>query len=795
MKTFVVLFKIFLLPAILLANNNSQTVKGKIVDAQSLYPISFATVRVIDSDPVIGTTTDENGFFKLNEVPVGRQSLKFSFVGYEDVIISNLLVNSGKEVVLEIKMEESVQVMEDLVISATDQNKYELRNEMATVSARTFNVEETQRYAGSRNDPARMAANFAGVSGANDGRNDIIIRGNSPAGLLWRLEGLDIPNPNHFAALGTTGGPVSILNNNLLSDSEFFTGAFPAMYGNALSGVFDLQMRNGNNEKPEFLGQIGFNGLELGAEGPFSKNSRSSFLLNYRYSVPAVFEQLNLNAGTGEAVPYYQDLSFKLNFPSKNGRFSVFGIGGLSHIDLLGSETSAEEAEKDLYGDLSLDIYNFANTGVTGANYLHFIDKNTYWENSLAVSGTSNGAKVDTVMRNQELEVTAIEEYVDNDYTQVKYTYRSLLNKKFHAKNTLSLGLIADRYDMNLKHKVLISDRSILNEVDFKGSTYLLRSYLAWQYRLNGKWTVNSGLHYQHLTLNDNSKALEPRLGVKYNFASGKSINFAYGRHNQMQGLQVYFVETLLPDGDRIKTNKDLGFTGSDQFVLGYEWHINSNLRLNAEVYYQKLFNVPVTENPSHFSMLNAGADFGLPDEDSLVSKGSGYNQGIELTLEKYFSKSYYFLLTGSFFDSKYKGSDGIERNTAFNGNFVVNGLFGKEWQVGKKNNAFAIDVKFTSAGNRRYIPIDLNQSQEQEMTIYNYDKAYKNRFEDYLRADLKLTFRNEHKKVTEEYVLDIQNVTNNQNVFMQRYNVITGSMGTTYQLGIWPMLQYRILF
>jgi hypothetical protein len=148
-----------------------------------------------------------------------------------------------------------------------------------------------------------MASNFAGVSGANDARNDIIIRGNSPSGLLWQLEGLNIPNPNHFGSLSSTGGPVSMLNNNVLDKSDFMTSAFPAQYGNALSGVFDLSLRNGNNEKYEFLGQVGFNGFELGAEGPFSKNSKSSFLINYRYSTLALFQQIGINFGTGSATP------------------------------------------------------------------------------------------------------------------------------------------------------------------------------------------------------------------------------------------------------------------------------------------------------------------------------------------------------------------------------------------------------------------------------------------------------------------------------------------------------------
>lgn len=788
----------FLMFSVIIALADSgQVIKGKVVDAQSHYPIPGVNVLVMDSDPIKGTTTDSNGKFYLENVEFGRISLRFTFIGYEDVIISSLLVNAGKEVVVEIKMEEKISLLEGITVNASDQGEKGVMNEMATVSARGFNVAETERYAGSRNDPARMAANFAGVSGVNDGRNDIIIRGNSPTGLLWRLEGLDIPSPNHFAGMGATGGPVTILNNNLLSNSEFYTGAFPAMYGNAVSGVFDLSLRNGNTDKHEHVVQMGFNGIELGTEGPISKSSGSSYLINYRYSIPALMQEIGLSTGTGAAIPYYQDLSFKLNLPTKNGRWSVFGLGGSSHIDLLGSETTAEEAENDLYGDLDLDIYNTSKTGVAGISNLVFLNQKTYLKNSFAISGTEFVANIDTVMRNQELEVTNVENYVNNDYSQVKYTYNSQFNRKINAQHTITAGLIADFYTMDLKREVLnrFDQQTQLNEIGYDGNTSLWQGYLAWQYRLNGDWTLNSGLHYQQLILNDNSKALEPRMGLKYQFTPTQSLNFGYGRHNQMQGLTVYFVKTPVGNGDAIQTNRDLGFTRSDQFVLGYDNQFTSNLKLRVEAYYQTLDRVPVEQRSSYFSMLNAGADFGLPDTDSLVNEGTGRNYGLEVTLEKYLSAGYYFLLTGSFFDSKYKGSDGISRNTVFNGNHVVNALFGKEWKIGKKNNTFSADLKVTSAGNRRFIPVDLEASSQENRKILNYNEIYEQRFADYFRADVKLTFRINHRKIAEEYSLDVQNVTNYQNVFNQSYNVQSGKVGTTYQLGIWPMFQYRLLF
>lgn len=782
---------LFFQTAFLNAQDQVQVIKGAVIDGQSLAPIPGVTVMAVGTDPLIGAVTNAEGVFRLENVPIGRRSLRFSCVGYEEFFASSLLVSAGKETEIEVKMEESVTMMDDLEVVAGEGNPADLSNELATVSARTFNVEETRRYAGSFGDPSRMAANYAGVSGMNDSRNDIIIRGNSPAGLLWRLEGLDIPNPNHFGALGSTGGPVSMLNNNLLSNSEFYTGAFPSMYGNAISGVFDLQLRRGNSEKNEFLGQLGFNGVEAGVEGPFRKGGKSSYLANYRYSIPAIIG--SLTPGTGAAVPYYQDLAFHLNFPVNNGRLSVVGLGGLSHIDLLGSETSAEEAKKDLYGDLSYDIYNTAEMGVASVSYMRFIDKNTFWKNIVSISYAGFGARIDTVVRDQNLAIEGVNKYADTHYGQTKYVYNTQFNRKIGARNTLTAGAIASLYDMDMNRRNIWVE-SKMNEIDYEGSTALFQGYLAWQHKFTDQWILNTGLHFQRLTLNKASRSIEPRAGLRYQYTPGQSISIAYGRHSQMQGMEVYFAQKPTSAGP-VETNRNLGFTYSDHLVLAYDWQIASHLRLKAEAYCQKIFDAPVREGENYFSILNAGADFGLPDEVDLINAGTGFNRGIELTFEKFFSRSYYFLITGSIFDSKYKGSDGISRNTAFNGNYAFNALFGKEWKVGKRNNSISLDGKYTTAGNRRYIPIDVESSRESNKNMYRYDLAYHERYPGYMRADIKITFRKQHRKVTEEFAFDVQNAFNNRNVYRESFNILTGTVGTSYQLGMWPMMQYRILF
>ncbi|EAY24435.1 TonB-dependent receptor [Microscilla marina] len=768
----------------------TQTIRGRVLDKQSKFPLVGATVAVLDTKPLLGAATDADGYFIIENVPLGRHIVRVSYLGYKEQTRPNVVVNAGKQTILNLALEEAITSTDEIVITA-EKDKTRTNNEMALLSARGFTIEETSRYAGSRNDPSRMAQNFAGVSGANDSRNDIIIRGNSPTGLLWRLEGVDIPNPSHFGALGTTGGPVSMLNYNTLSNSDFLTGAFPAEYGNGISGVFDLQMRTGNNAKREYMAQLGFNGLELGAEGPFSKKSKTTYLVNYRYSTLAVFDALGISFGTGTAIPNYQDLSFKVDVPTKNaGRFSVFGVGGFSNIDLLASKTEFDP--NDLFSQSANDIRQKTSMGVVGLTHLYFFNKNTYSQLNLAVSRSTEGTTIDSIYRNPNTKVVEALVYRGTrDFRQVKYTLREQINKKLNARNNVNIGVILDWYQLTMVDSFLVDGGSRFRRLrDFNGGSGLLRGYAQWQHRFNDQFTLNAGVHYQQFLLN-NTYAIEPRLGLKYSFTPTQSVSIGAGLHSQLQPLQVYFRQE---DGTGIRTNRDLEFTKSRHLVLAYDNSLTPNLRLKVEGYYQQLVDVPVDADYPHFSLANAGAGFGIPTLDNMTNGGTGRNYGVELTLEKFYSKGYYFLFTGSLFESKYKGYDGIERNTAFNGNFVTNGLLGKEWRVGKRNT-LAIDLKVTYAGGRRFIPIDLEASRQQNDEVLLYDQAYEQKLDDYFRFDFKIGFKMNGKRITQEWFIDIQNVTNQQNVFTRSYNTTANDIQTTYQLGLFPLVQWRLLF
>lgn len=283
----------------------TQTVRGTLVDYDAKTPIVGAKIIIVGTDPLQGSITDADGNFKIEKVEVGRVTIQIKALGYQELYLPGTLVESGKELVLNLEMTEDIKSLNTVTVTSSDQDNSESINKMATVSGQTFTVDETQRYAGAINDPARMVSAFAGVTGDAEGDNDIVVRGNSPKGILWRLEGIDIPNPNHFANEGGTGGPVNALNASMLANSDFFSGAFAPEYGNAYSGVFDVRFRQGNNETREYAFSLGVMGTEFTLEGPFKSGYTGSYLFNYRYSTISLLDKAGILDFGG--IPKYQD--------------------------------------------------------------------------------------------------------------------------------------------------------------------------------------------------------------------------------------------------------------------------------------------------------------------------------------------------------------------------------------------------------------------------------------------------------------------------------------------------------
>jgi hypothetical protein len=777
------------------AQNFTQTIKGKVIDKQVQLPLPGVNVIILGSNPVVGAVTDSGGFFKFEKVPVGRTSLELRYIGYQTVNLNNLSLNTGKELLLTVEMEEKVTNMEEVVVKGT-RSKIKPLNEMATVSARSFTIEESQRYAGARNDVARMAQNYAGVSSANDAENSIVVRGNTPNGLLWKLEGVDIPNPNHFGNMGATGGPVGMLNNNVLANSDFLTSAFPAEYGNALSGVFDIKMRNGNDEKHEFLYEVGFNGFEGGAEGPISRSNHSSYLINYRYSTLGLVAKMGVNFGTGTAVPYYQDMSFKINVPTKKlGTFELFGLGGLSNIDFKRSGKNWDESG-NLYGDENQDIYARYKSGVVGLNHTYHPDATSYTKFSVALMGLENHDIVDSIILPAHNPVPFYRGNRANTSIYVSFVF----NKKFTSRHNLRLGVSTSHDYYNLVDSAFITNRNLfVKNFNYNGSTFLSQAYAQWQYRFTDEMMITPGIHFQHLALN-NRYAVEPRIGFHWQFLPKQSLNLGYGLNSKAEP-QYMFTLAEKPDHTYEMLNKNLDFIKSHHLVAGYDLNFSSTLRFKAEVYYQYIYSAIVERKPSYFSSLNSGSMMNVSYPDSTNNNGEGKNYGVELTFEKFLDKGFYMLLTTSLFDSKYKGSNGVWRNTAFNSKYVANLLAGKEFKLGSQNieakskKWLSFDLRLTAAGGQRYTPVDIARSIHDQQTRYFEDLAFTEQFPNYFRADLRIAYRQDNHKYSQEFGVDVQNITNHNNPLFANYNLKTGKIDLVNQLGIFPMVQYKLIF
>lgn len=787
----VVLAFLCLISNVLLSQNISQTVRGKVVDIESNTVLVGANIAVLINGEIRGSNTDENGIFKLTDIPVGRRDIEISYLGYESVIIKSILVTSAKEIVLNIEMEESIKVLETVEISAENTiDKSKPLNSFAAVSARTFSVEETSRYAAASFDPARMALNFAGVStgGSDDLFNEIVIRGNTPLGVLWRLEGIEIPNPNHFGELGSSGGAISMLSSTTLSNSDFYTGAFPAEFGNATSGVFDLNMRNGNNEKREYSFMFGALGLEFGLEGPLSKSKGSSYLINYRYSTLAVLQAAGVNP-TGDVLPTYQDLSFKFNFPNRKlGTISVFGLGGNS---LAANNPAQDSLEWESFSDRE-GFQEKSKTGIIGMSHKKLLSDNSYLRTVL----------LRTYESKIEDEFVLDDSYHQNIYDQdesIQNTTRisSMYHKKISAQSSIRLGGIFSIRDFKFKYyeKGALQD-PLVNTFNNKSDAGLIQAFAQWKYKLNATLTLNTGLHYSRMTINGQS-VLEPRASIAIKLNPRSEITISTGMHSKMEHPALYTFEGTFLDGTKVAEKNNLGFTKSIHNVLSYDVRLSPKLLVKAEVYYQHIFNVPIEpQTTSTFSYLNNFSvrdTWNIPD---LVAEGKGRNIGLDLTIERFFSEGFYVLATGSIYDSKYKTKSDKYFNTRFNGNFQTNVLSGKEFKLGKSGkNIFGVNGKFSFSGGARQTPFDLDASIIAQDIVVQSDKPFEMKMGNYHRLDFGISYRINGKNSTHTIMIDVQNVYNRANPYEFEYDDELNEIVADRQTGLFPFFNYRVEF
>ncbi|MEM8601974.1 MAG: TonB-dependent receptor [Bacteroidota bacterium] len=759
------------------ASAQTQTIRGVVLDRDTRAPLPGANVVLVDSDPLIGAATDVDGRFEIASVPLGRQTIQVRFLGYAPRILPNVLVRAGQETVLEIVLTEQLVEGAEVVVRAEALDGRPL-DDLAAVSARSFSVEEAQRYAGAVDDPARLITAFAGVATSGSGVQDnaVAIRGNAPKGVGWRLEGVPIPTPSHFAGLTVAGGGgLTLFSGRLLSNSDVFTGAFPAEYGNALAGVFDMHFRTGNPATREHTAQIGVIGVEAASEGPIRRDGAATYLVNYRYSTLGLLMPLLPTEGTLT----YQDLAFKLAFPTRHaGRFEVWGIGGLdAQSDV--ANTDSTEWEYDFQDRTEADLG--LGVGAGGVTHHLTLGDATYLRTSAAATAqytdwTQTRLDDDLVLQ-PELSLRS---------TDGRAILSSVLTHKFSPRHLSRSGVTAQGlfYDLDVR-SALDNQPPLVPVAQGDGQTMLWQAFSQSRVTPVVGLDLSLGVHAQHLTLTG-ATAIEPRLGVSWAFAEGQALSLGYGLHSQAEDLRVYLAQ--MPDGTQ--PNQDLDFARAHHVVLGYCRALGEATRVQVEAYAQRLFDVPVVADSS-FSLLNLRQDWTFAEP--LVNDGAGTNVGVEVTLERALRNGFYALATASLFRSRYRGGDGMWRASRFDQGYAVNVLAGREFQLGR-SNLLGLNVRVAALGGERRSPVDALASVLQEEVVFDETRAFDDRMPAIWLLDLTTTYRINGQRLSHVIALQLKNALAAKDTALE-YNLRLDAVEEVREGTLLPVLSYTLEF
>lgn len=737
------------------------TIRGVLKDNVTQAKVSSATVSIRGTE--FSTISTDEGEFDFSNVPVGRLELSISSVGYKTQLLKELLLSSNKTLVIDIFLETQAENLSEVVVTAASPNLSGAKNSIQTIT-----VEQVMRFPASFFDPARLAFVFPGVANTNDQANGMSIRGNNPRGLQWRLEGIEIVNPNHLANAGTfsdqatsNAGGVNMISAQMLGTMNFLTGAFPAEYGNAISGVMDMRLRKGNNEEYEHTAQVGLLGIDLATEGPLNKKNGSSYLFNYRYSFTGLLALGGLTFG-GEDIRF-QDLSLNLSFPNeKLGDFTIFGMGGLN------SNEFAFEDEEGLGPQFEKDIstINYSGKmGAAGVTHSKRINSGLLWKNALVFSGSR------TSRLEQFVDPTSsfFSPYQNEINKTSKLSLSSIFTNRISSNSDLKAGLYITRTSDSLYS----SQSDLFQDI----SSWIVQPFAQYNTSLGAKASLTVGLHYLNYALN-NTASLEPRANLGFELSPKSEVNLSYGRHSQLFSSLLY------------AGNEDLNPTLSDHYVLGYDLKLKKSASFSAELYYQSLSNDLANTGLSHLSGVNL-TDYLNLDIRSLNNDGKSRNYGIELNYNKYLDNGFFALVNTTFYKSEYMAGDGEYYESKYSGNHIVNLTIGKEWGI-SKDRIIGLNTRIVWMGGFRNYQIDEQASVFQARTVFDYDIALTDKRADFFRPDIRIYLKKSKAKLNSMWSIDIQNVANYQNESFDYYDAFQGKIITKYQLGLIPMLNYR---
>lgn len=747
------------------------TVRGRVVDARSGAPLPDAAVLLLPSDPPVGTTTDSLGRFTLREVPVGLYTLRVQRLGHGTLLVPELWVRSGKETVQPVALEPAAIGLETFTVTAL------AREEPEPLGVRTFTVEQGLRYPAMFQDPARLVTSTPGVAAPNDQANHLMVRGNGPNANAWLLEGAEIVSPNHLGNAGTasdlptlTGGGVNILSAQMLGPSRLRTGVAPVAYGNALGGLMDMELRRGNTREREWTVQAGLIGLDVSTEGPIGKSDKAFHLVNYRYSTLGVLSAMGVDLGD-EAITF-QDLSFHVGTRlGERGELRVFGMGGMSrNVFEADRDTATWEFDKD-----SKDITYTASMGAAGTTLRLPLGARSTFSSTVVWSGTY-----------QDREETEF----NTALNPIAARSSSLYERKLSAIAQVE-GAVGARFRYGVGGSTM--ERVVENLYRQEVAGWLLRPFAHARFDVTEHLQATAGLAFSRFTFN-NSELLEPRAGLRWRMAKGRSIGVNYGVRGQLpyQHLMNLGNFTLLP------SSREVGLMRSEDLAIGYDHAVNERLSFRLEVYDQRITQVAQLAPGINLSMDESMGTVNVWDAPLLlpqVATGTGRNTGVELSMERAFERGWFLRMNGTVFQSSYTDRQGVERDTRWNSQWMANAMGGREWRSAKEDRVrtWGVSGRVFAMGGQRYSPFEVQD--RRFPVVMPTGPAFSAQFNDYFRADLRVYRKLDRGGRTGQWALDLQNVSNTRNEAFRYYDRRQGAIVTRYQLGLIPNLSYRIEF
>ena len=757
----------------------AETLRGTVKDAITGEPLIGATVKIVELENA-AAIADIDGKYQINLAKGGRYTIEANYVGYEPSVTKEILISGAKEVVLDITLRENSTELKEVVVRPRV-NKEATVNPTVLTGGVMLSMEEASRFAGGYNDPARLVMSFAGVSGEADG-SGLSIHGNAPERMQYRIEGVEVFTPNHFNDLWNAGyGLVSALNSNVIGNSDFFTSTFNANYNNALSGVFDVKMRPGNNTKYENILQIGTVSEELTLEGPISRKHNSSYIVNYRYGFTSLVDKLGLIDTDGSHMSF-QDFSWKLNFPTKRaGTFSVFGLG---FFDTNWDERMKIKDTHSAY-DASDNDSKLAQL-LAGVSHKILLGNKWTWRSTLAYN--MQHIKADEYYYGLKRDENDVLIYpLEYEEPEKKYLFskqktnedriifNTELSKQVNDKWLTQFGGEYSHRFFNLVYRSadrLYAPVETMKDItNMKDDTGLASVFWQNLYKFNDHLSATAGISANYF-LYSKKYSVEPRVSMKWDPNEKNSFALGYGLHSMVEKLDAYFYR----DDDGKLVNKDLGLTKAHHFQATYMYKFNSNLTLRANAYYQYGFNTPVGIDGSTYCVTNRYFNF---TDEPLVNKGNTRNYGADITLEHYMSHGFFGQTNISLYRSQYRGVDKVWRNQMYDRRFMFKILGGKEWIIGK--NVLNVSAKYSIQGGLRYTPIDVDQMNANidagivnDEPIYKDNEAFTKHFKPTGIIDLTVSYKINKKRVSHTIAFEGLNILGTDTPMFQRFDLGT---------------------